>query len=420
MRKVLISAYACNPAGDPHLHPGEDLVGWNLVEQMAKHADLWVITHDYNRKEIEKAHLSQSRSRARFVFVKLPQLIRLLYRVSFGERVYYYLWQILAWRTAVRLHRQVHFDLAHHVTFGNYWMPSFIGAFLPVSFIWGPVGGGQKVPRVFFKDYSLLEKLSEWGRDAGQWVGRHLLISRKICMRRAKLILVCNRETKAMFPIKYWPKIRYFPVNGISPNELARTVPAKKKGSRVRFVTAGRLVRLKAFDIIVRAIARVAKDNPRALLEIIGQGPEEPSLRRLSKELGLQKCVKFIPWLSRKNLLRRMRASDVFVFASLRDGGGAVVVEAMASGIPVVCLNVGGPGFHVRDAWGVAVDPDEPETVVEEMGKALLRLDSHPALRRRMGRSGLLRAKGFYVWQEQGMRLRGFYKMVLDEGLRRG
>lgn len=416
--KVLISAYACNPAGHPRLHPGEDLVGWNLVEQLGKHADLWVITHDYNRAEIQRAPRSTSHRRVRFVYVKLPPFLRLLYRVSFGERIYYYLWQILAWRTAVRLHRRERFDLAHHLTFGNYWMPSFIGAFLPVPFIWGPIGGGQKVPQVFFKEYSFKEKILEWSRDGAQWAGRNLLLSRRICMRRAKLILVCNRETKAMFPEKYWPKIQYFPVNGISPRELARGVPRAKKGSAVRLLTAGRLIRLKAFDIVLRSLARVVEGDPRARLEIIGQGPEEPTLRRLAQELGLEDRVEFIPWLSRKDLLRHMRASDVFVFASLRDGGGAVVVEAMASGIPVVCLNVGGPGFHVRDAWGITIDPGEPETVVKEMGKAILRLDRSPALRRKMGRRGLTRAKRFYVWDEQEERLRNLYQRVMDENSR--
>lgn len=417
-RRILVSAYACNPAGDPHLHPGEDLVGWNLVGQMAKHADLWVITHDYNRAEIDKARRAPSRGKLHFVYVKLPPFVRLLYRIGFGERIYYYLWQILAWRSAARLHRQVQFDLAHHLTFGNYWMPSFIGAFLPVPFIWGPIGGGQKVPRVFFKDYSLREKLAEWGRDGAQWVGRNLLLSRRICMRRAKLILVCNRETKAKFPVKYWPKIRYFPVNGISPLELARGVRRRRKASPLRLVTAGRLIRLKAFDIVLRAMARVAEGDPRARLEVIGQGPEEAALRQLTHELGLEKRVAFIPWLSRKDLLRRMRASDVFVFASLRDGGGAVVVEAMASGIPVVCLNVGGPGFHVQDAWGIAIDPGEPEAVVEGMGKAILRLDQRPTLRREMGRRGLIRAGKFYVWDKQGERLRGLYQRIMDENPR--
>jgi glycosyltransferase involved in cell wall biosynthesis len=358
--RVLVSAYACNPAGNPRLHPGEDLVGWNIVGQLRKSNDLWVITHEYNRAEIGKALHGSRLWGVHFVYVKLPSVLRRLYRVSFGERIYYYLWQIQAWRAAVRLHRTNHFHLAHHLTFGNFWMPSFIGAFLPVPFVWGPVGGGQKIPREFFGEFSLKEKISEWGRDGAQWIGRNLLLSRKICMRRARLILVCNRETKARFPLKYWPKIQYFPVNGVSPEEFGGRSRGGRRSGGIRILTAGRLIRLKAFDIVVRSFARLAGTEGRARLEIVGQGPEEAGLKQLARELNLSRRIRFTPWLSRPDLLRRMRESDVFLFSSLRDGGGAVIVEAMASGLPVIALDVGGPGFHLRGAWGILVSPGNP------------------------------------------------------------
>lgn len=412
---VLVSAYACNPAGNPCLHPGEDLVGWHLVEQFAKSHELWVITHDYNRPEIQRVRNDKNLKGLRFIYVKLPTFVRLLYRVSFGERIYYYLWQIAAWRAAVRLHREHRFDLAHHLTFGNYWMPSFIGAFLPIPFIWGPIGGGQKIPRVFFKEFTLLEKLSEWGRDGAQWVGRNLLLSRKVCMRRASLILVCNRETKAMFPEKYWPKIQYFPVNGISRQELGPIPSSAKKGKTLSFITAGRLIRLKGFDIVLRAFALFQESGFRADLEIIGQGPEEAHLRQLAQRLDILPSVRFISWLSREELLKRMRRSDIFLFSSFRDGGGAVVIEAMASGIPVICLNVGGPGFHIRKGWGEKIDSGRPEDVVKGFSEAMVRLAENPSERLALGKAGRQRAAIFYSWDCLGARMNEIYLDVFNE-----
>jgi len=412
--KVLISAYACNPAGSPRLHPGEDLVGWNLVQQLVNKHELWIITHDYNRPEIHRVLKGNSPKGLRFIYVKLPSVVRLLYRVGFGERIYYYLWQIAAWRTAVRLHREHHFDLAHHLTFGNYWMPSFIGAFLPVPFIWGPIGGGQKIPRVFVKEFSLTEKLSEYGRDAAQWIGRHLLISRKICLRRARTILVCNRETKAMFPYKYWPKIQYFPVNGISRLELAPISLARAKSKTLHFITAGRFIRLKGFDIILRAFAAVLNTGIQAELDIVGQGPKAADLRNLTECLSLSNRVQFITWLNRKELLKRMHGSDVFLFASLRDGGGAVVVEAMASGIPVICLNLGGPGFHIRKEWGVKIAPGLPGDVIKGFSRAMSQLAGIPKERRALGKAGRLRAEEFYLWDRLGVRLDTAYRAILE------
>jgi len=413
--RVLISAYACNPAGNPKLHPGEDLVGWHLVEQFSKSHELWVITHDYNRFEIQRVHNDKNLKGPRFIYVKLPTFVRLLYRVSFGERIYYYLWQIAAWRAAVRLHREHRFDLAHHLTFGNYWMPSFIGAFLPVPFIWGPIGGGQKIPRVFFKEFTLLEKLSEWGRDDAQWVGRHLLISRKICIHRASLILVCNRETKAMFPEKYWPKIRYFPVNGISGKELGPAPSSTAKGKTIRFITAGRFIRLKGFDLVLRAFAAFLGSGLRAELDVVGQGPEEANLRELARSLKLGPSVRFLTWLSRDELLKRMRRSDIFLFASLRDGGGAVVIEAMASGIPVICLDLGGPGFHIKKDWGEKIDSGRPDDVVKGFSEAMVRLAENPSKRLALGKAGRQRAATSYSWDSLGARMNEIYSDVLNE-----
>jgi glycosyltransferase involved in cell wall biosynthesis len=413
--KVLISAYACNPAGSPHLHPGEDLVGWNLVQQLKKNHELWVITHDYNRPEIQRGLKGSDPKGLHFVYVKLPLFVRLLYRVGFGERIYYYLWQIAAWRTAVRLHRKHHFNLAHHLTFGNYWMPSFIGAFLPVPFIWGPIGGGQKIPRVFMKEFSYTEKLSEYGRDAAQWIGRYLLISRKICMRRAQSILVCNRETKAMFPCKYWPKIQYFPVNGISRQELAPISSTRARGKTLRFITAGRFIRLKGFDIILRAFAAFQNTGIQAELVIVGQGPKEADLRSLAERLNLSGGVRFLTWLSRDELLKRMRGSDVFLFSSLRDGGGAVVVEAMASGIPVICLNLGGPGFHIRKEWGVKISSGQPDDVIKGFSQAMVRLAGDLSERRTLGKAGRTRTQEFYVWDKLGERMEDIYRKVYND-----
>ena len=417
--KVLVSAYACNPAVSPRLHPGEDLVGWNLVVRLARSHDLWIIAHDYNRQEIERVTQEKSSEGLNFIFVKLPSVIRLLYKIGFGERIYYYLWQIAAWRTAVRLHRIHRFDLSHHLTFGNYWMPSFIGAFLPIPFIWGPIGGGQKIPRSYRREFSLKERWSEYARDGAQWIGRHLLISRKLCMRRARAILVCNSETKAKFPTKYWAKIQYFPVNGISRKEMGSLAPSGLKERTYRLVTAGRFIRLKGFDILLRAYADFLQSGIRAELAIIGQGPEEMRLRQLARSLKIDRFVRFIIWLSRRELLSRLRRSDVFLFASLRDGGGAVVVEAMASGIPVVCLNIGGPGFHTRMEWGMKIHPGPPEETVRGFSKAISRLAGQRSLRRALGRAGRKRTLEYYLWDRLGERIENIYRRAFYESCSR-
>jgi glycosyltransferase involved in cell wall biosynthesis len=414
--KVLVSAYACNPTGSLQLHPGEDLTGWRLVEQLARFHELWVIAHRYNAAGISEALVRKTLPNVRFIFTELPKPLNWLYRIEFGQRIYYYLWQIKAWRVARKLHREVRFDVTHHLTFGNDWIPSFIGAFLPVPFVWGPVGGGQRTPKPLLKEYSLYGRFAEAARNCAQTVGRRMRV-RKRCLKKARAVLVCNRETQARMPRKDQGKILYFPVNGIAAEDFTDDGPEPRADvGRFKIITAGRLHRLKGFALAVRAFGVFSRKHPASEMTIIGEGPERKRLWDLISDLGLEDRVRILPWLPRHELLANMRASDVFLFPSFRDGGGAVVVEAMGSGIPVIVLDSGGPGAHVRDAWGIKVAPGSPESVITGMADALEGLHEDRALRRRMGDAGRERAMKFYAWDRLGERMRDIYDLAL--GLR--
>ena len=140
--RVLISAYACEP--DSGSEPG---VGWNWAVQAALHGhDVHVITRANNRASIEGTLREHPIVGLSFHYYDLPTPVSGWKRRSgnLGLLVYYYLWQFGAWRVARRLHERLRFDLSHHVTFVNDWMPSGVG-WIGVPFVWGPVGGSTNV-----------------------------------------------------------------------------------------------------------------------------------------------------------------------------------------------------------------------------------------------------------------------------------
>ncbi|MGD0781725.1 MAG: glycosyltransferase family 4 protein, partial [Candidatus Aminicenantales bacterium] len=384
--RVLVSAYACNPTSSLQLHPGEDITGWRLVGQIRRFHDVWVITHTYNRPGVEKARAEGAYPDVHFRFLDLPGPLRALYKIEFGQRIYYYLWQLAAWRLARRLHREHPFDLAHHLTFGNDWIGSFIGACLPVPYIHGPVGGGQSTPKPLLKEYTAYGRFAERVRLTAQWGGRHDYIRRR-CLRRAKAILVCNEETRAKIPPADRSKVFYFPVNGISSEDLALMPAGEGHSGPFRVLTAGRMHRLKGFALAIKSFALFAAKHPRSEFLIIGMGEEEANLRTLAAGLGVSDKVTFIPWMARPDLLKTIATADVFLFPSYRDGGGAVVVEAMAAGKPVIVLDSGGPGSHIQDGWGLKIAPGEPGETARGFAEALVRLYEDPALRQTLGRA---------------------------------
>jgi glycosyltransferase involved in cell wall biosynthesis len=409
--RVLISAYSClGNAGHP-FPGGGDLMAWNLIKRLAGFCDLWVLTCEKNREAIEKALAREAIPGVEVYFAGLPAWMTPLLRSPGGLRLYAYLWQWSAYFAACRLHRHAHFDLAHHLTYTNDWMASIIGALLPVPYVRGPGGGAHRIPKPFLKGFRLGSRLVEFRRSFGQWVFRHdpfFVLSQ----HRARVILACNREAVEGVPVRWRHKVQLLSVNGISAREL--TSPQQQaRSEKFAVLSAGRLVPLKGFDLALRAFAIFAERRPEAEFTIVGEGPELNRLESLIHELGIEKQARIESWMPRERLLASMRSCDVFLFASLRDGGGLVVVEAMASGKPVVCFDLGGPGLHVNEECGFKVPTRDPDQAVRDMAVALEKLASDRNLCAQMGRAALERARQVYDWDRVAERIIEAYEQAL-------
>jgi hypothetical protein len=109
---------------------------------MSRFEEVWVITRANNRGPIEQVVAREPLPNAHFVYFDLPPWMRFWKRGQFGVLLYYYLWQAGVYFIARKFHREVGFDLIHHVTFAKYWAPSFL-VLLPAPLLWGPIGGGD-------------------------------------------------------------------------------------------------------------------------------------------------------------------------------------------------------------------------------------------------------------------------------------
>ena len=410
-QRVLIAAYSClGNAGHP-LPGGGDLMAWNVIKRLAQFCGLWVLTCEKNREAIEKALAEEAIPGVEFHFAGLPAWMTPLLRFPGSLHLHAYLWQWSAYFAACRLHRHVRFDLAHHLTYTNDWMASIIGALLPVPYVRGPGGGAHRIPKPFLKGFRLGSRLAEFQRSFGQWVFRHdpfFVLSQ----HRARVILACNREAVEGVSARWRHKVQLLSVNGISGRELTSS-QQQARSEKFAVLSAGRLVPLKGFDLALRAFANLAQRRPEAEFTIVGKGPELNRLESLIHELGIEKQARIESWMAREHLLASMRSCDVFLFASLRDGGGLVVVEAMASGKPVVCLDLGGPGLHVNEECGFKVPARDPNQAVHGMAVALEKLASDRNLCAQMGRAAFERARQVYNWDRASERIIEAYEQAL-------
>ncbi len=412
--KVLVCAYAC--LGDPDRRfgsGGEGFLGWNLVRQLACFCQVFVLTHSQNRVIIEKAQRNENLQNLKLFYLDLPPFLDFLRRFQGGIQFYAYLWQIRAYFLARKLHRKIHFDVFHHLTYANDWMASFIGALLPLPYIRGPGGGAQQVPKSFLSEFSFKDRLFQYLRSFGQWFFRHdpfFILSQA----KAKVILVCNRESLEKIPKKWQAKVRLFPVNGISEEDLNLLSKFEKKdNNRFKVLSAGKLLAIKGFSVAIKAFKNFLDKFPEAELEIIGDGPELLRLKNLSQNLKIRDRVRFKKWMPRNEFLEELAGCDVFLFPSLRDGGGQVVVEAMAAQKPVVCLDIAGPGFHINDECGIKIKPYSLQQTIQGLAEALARLKADKELATRLAKKARKKAEEFYRWEKLGERLVKIYQEII-------
>ena len=429
MRKlrILTCAYACVLEEGAPVAGGEAVLGWNLVQQIGRFHQVWVLTSASNRPGVEAALQRQPAPDTTFVYVEMPRWLRPFLTFLGGIQFYAYLWQIQAYWVARKLHSQVKFDAFHHLTYANDWMASYIGALLPVPYLRGPGGGAHRTPNAFLADYSFTARFWEAFRSFGQWVLRHDPIYVR-GQNRARVLLLCNREAIDAVSPRLKTKVQWFPVNGISTEDL-RIFQEENSGGNpctpltqnqeglpqgeFHVLSAGKLLSLKGYALAIRAFAPFARRHAEVQFTIVGDGPEGSRLERLIRELGVEKQVHLRRWMPRQDLLALMRNCDMFLFPSLRDGGGAVVVEAMAASKPIICMDLAGPGVHVTADCGIKIPPRSPEEATGLMTDALERLYQDRQLGAKMGRAGRVRAEQIYSWDHLGEQLFRTYEEVL-------
>lgn len=403
--KILMSAYACEP--DVGSEPG---VGWKIAREMSRRHEVWVITRINNGPVIEPELARNPAPGLHFVYYDLPRWARWWKRGQRGVQLYYYLWQVGVYFVARRLCRRVDFDLAQHVTFVKYWSPSFL-ALLPVPFVWGPVGGGESAPKALRRDVSLRGKAYEALRNAARWLGEHDPFV-KLSARRSLLALVTTEETATRVLRLGATDVRLFSQLGASETELEQ-LNRHTTGDRVaaRFLSIGRLLHWKGFHLGLCAFARAS--IPGSEYWIVGDGPEQERLEDLAKRLGIASRVKFWGDLSREEVFRRLGECSALVHPSLHDSGGMVCLEAMGSGRPVICLDLGGPAVQVTEETGFKVPATTPEETVDGLAQAMSTLARDPELGVRMGQVARGRVEEHFTWDNKGKHLDRFYAEVI-------
>ncbi len=239
--------------------------------------------------------------------------------------------------------------------------------------------------------------------------------------REAAILLVANERTRAALPAGVKGRVVTLVENGVDVPLWSGDPPAptgQVDGLSIpRFAFVGRLVNWKCVDVLLSAFRLVVCERP-AVLDIYGDGAMRGGLERMSQELGLRDRVAFHGWIDQGECARRLRSACALVLPSVYECGGAVVLEAMAVGLPVIATRWGGPADYVDQATGILVDPGPRDEFVAALAAAMLRLLAWPSLRDEMGRAARSKVLQHYDWEKKIDTMLNLYEQVRVNGRR--
>lgn len=421
--KVLLIIEQCNPewASVP-------LVGYQYYEGISQLADTTLVTHIRNQSALAKAHPDRD-----ITYIAESNLIRQYYKLAerlskVKGRTIWPLYNTLSFPIYREFNRLVYqtfkdrilsnqFDVVHAIT---PMMPRYPVKVIEVCdrtpFVIGPVNGGvpfppgfQAVGRQEFSYFNFLRA-----------IGRYVIPGYRATYEKADRVLAGSTYTlnliQELFDVAD-DRICLAHENGITNNflkEQSEQTHDRAASEVVKLLFVGRLVPYKGADMLVESISGLAPAiQKKVALTIVGDGSEKASLEQQVERLDLSDRIHFTGWVAQQDTIGYYRNSDVFCFPSVREFGGAVVIEAMASGLPCIVVNNGGIGEYVTEATGFKIEPTSREYVIQELQKQIEVLVENPALRQQMSLGAIDRARAF-TWETKAKEMVKLYGDIIS------
>ena len=404
--KIFVSTYACEPGLGSEIG-----VGWHWVLEMSKHFELWVLTRESNRGTIESwIALHPEFSGIHFLYFDLPKWARFWKKGLRGVRTYYNIWQACTNRIVKRTMRENGIKVFHHLTYGNVlWKVSSYGQ--KQFFVWGPVGGLETIPAEYCRHYARKSRMIEWMRRTTVKALPLNFGFKKRC-KNADLMLCKTEITRDLIPAKHRERTVLFTDVAVEKQPIVANADSKAN-SAVEFITVGRLDAWRGFDLVIESFARVAKENKKLHLSIVGKGADKQRLKELANKLGVTELVTFTGNVPMDEYYCLIATSDVVVNASLKEGAVTVSFDSMAMGKPLICLDTTGYTRYFSNEYAVVIPRTGRNEVIANLAAAMDRMtnaDERKAIGEKAKNAGVQ-----FTWEAHGEE----YKELLMKELKK-
>lgn len=390
MKNLLISAYACEP-----YKGSEQAVGWNIVLELAKTNNVHVVTRANNKRVIEPNIPAEVREHLTFHYYD-SEFFKKLKNKEKGVYLYYIVWQFGIIGLVRKLIKQYDIEYALHLTMGSIWMPTFL-SFMPAKFMWGPTGGGEAIPTSFIKTLSWKGRFLQYFR----FLLKYSIYINPLTLYsaiKAEKIFYRTEMTRDLLPKPIRKKCVFLADGAIEPDIIDKHIRKNREDDVVRLVATSRFIHTKNIVTIIEAMHLLPK-NLNVHLTLVGSGPEEKRIKKLIEQYQLNDKIDHIPFVPRDDVFKILESSDIYLFASLKEACNLSLLEAMAIGLPVICLNWTGMALSTDDRSAIRLKPTTPEQMPKDMAEAIIKLAQDKNLRELMGVAGRERVKEIFNWK---------------------
>ncbi len=411
--RVLILSEVCNPEWASL--PG---FSYSLAKAIAEKCDVTLVTHIRNKPALEKVGMGS----AEIIYIDneyiagpMHRLSNLLRRIKLGgwmanmasRYLPYIEFERLAWKKCKPAVLRGDFDVIHRISPVSPTLPSPIAKWSPIPFILGPINGGLPWPAGFKKELRRESEFLIYLRSIYR-----LLPYYHSSYYGASRVLSAFPHADRDIPTHDDKIIRYDEL-GIDPSLFKEDeTEATNNTGKLTFLFVGRLVAYKNPDVVIQAFLSGTLKNQHELL-IVGDGPEAKRLKELAKDAG--DSIKFLGWRSLDEVAQIMKSSDIFVFPTIREVGGNVILEAMACGLPCIVPEYGGPATLVDADRGIKVPISTKEALIRSFSQEMEHLATDHELREKLSQNAKTFALNEYSWESKARKAETIYNSILSQ-----
>jgi colanic acid/amylovoran biosynthesis glycosyltransferase len=218
----------------------------------------------------------------------------------------------------------------------------------------------------------------------------------------------CRSQAMFFSPMAQWDKLKIVHC-GVDPHRYP-VITHRPNSKQILYI--GRLSAAKGVPILLQALAKVVVTHPDATLTIVGDGPDRQTLETLARELEITSYLKFVGYQSQDAVCNYLQNSDVFILPSFAEGLPVVLMEALATGVPVIATAIAAVSELVENGLnGYVVPPGAVEPLAQRLDELL----RNPELRQRFGLAGRQRVEQEFNLYTEVARLRDILSATLNE-----